>query len=30
MERTMRLIDTETKLVGLTVVPPCDADGNPR
>jgi amino acid transporter len=30
MERTMRLIDTETKLVGLTVVAPCDADGKPR
>jgi hypothetical protein len=30
MERSIRLIDTETKVVGLTVVAPCDADGNPR
>ena len=30
MERTIGLIDTQAKLVGLTVVAPCDADGNPR
>jgi hypothetical protein len=30
MERTIGLIDTEAKLVGVTVTAPCDDDGNPR
>jgi hypothetical protein len=30
MERTIRLIDTEVGVVGLTVTPPCDEDGNAR
>jgi hypothetical protein len=30
MERTIRLIDTQTKIVGLDVTAPCDSDGNPR
>jgi hypothetical protein len=30
MERTIRLIDTQARLAGVTVDPPCDGDGNPR
>jgi hypothetical protein len=30
MERTIRLIDTEVGVAGLTVTPPCDEDGNAR
>jgi hypothetical protein len=29
LERTIGLIDTEAKLVGVTVTAPCDDDGNP-
>jgi hypothetical protein len=30
MDRTIRLIDAQTRLAGITVTPPCDDDGNPR
>ncbi len=30
MERTLRLIDAQLDVVGLTTDPPCDADGNRR
>ncbi|TCC63368.1 DUF4239 domain-containing protein [Kribbella pittospori] len=30
MERTIGLIDTQVKLIGLDVTPPCDNDGNRR
>ena len=30
MERTIRLVDTQLEVAGLTVTPPCDADGTAR
>ena len=30
MERTLRLIDTQLEVAGLTVAPPCDDNGNER
>ena len=30
MERTIRIIDNELDIVGLTVSPPCDQDGTAR
>ena len=30
MERTIRLIDTQLEVAGVTVTPPCDDDGVPR
>jgi hypothetical protein len=30
MERTIRLIDAQVEVAGVTVVPPCDEDGNAR
>jgi hypothetical protein len=30
MERTIRLIDVQVELAGITVTPPCDGRGNAR
>jgi hypothetical protein len=30
MERTIRLIDTQAQVAGLSLTPPCDEHGNPR
>ena len=30
MERTLRLIDSQLDVAGITVTPPCDDDGNAR
>jgi hypothetical protein len=30
MERTIRLIDAQVEVAGITVTPPCDDDGVPR
>jgi hypothetical protein len=30
MERTLRLVDAEPQIAGLSVRPPCDADGRRR
>ena len=30
MERTLSLIDTQAKVVGITVTPPCDEHGDRR